>query len=420
MDKFIITGGKPLTGSLEVEGSKNAALPIIFATLLIKKGVTTIKNVPPLRDIFTAIKVLEFLGAKVEYDQTKQIIKVDATFIHQNTAPYELMRQMRASFLVLGPILVRMGEAQVSLPGGCVLGSRPVDYIIEGFKNLGAEVEETKGYVIAKAKKLAGGTIFFDRPSHTGTENILYAAVLAKGKTEIFNAACDPEVVDVANFLNKAGAKINGAGTPHIVVEPVKELKAVDYSVCGDRLVAGTFMMSAAITGGKVTLTGFEPSDLSMVNHKLLDMGCKITIAKRKLTLEAPKKLNPVNITTFPYPGFPTDLQACLMAVCTLANGTSRIRETVFNDRFSHTMEMRRLGADIIISSDEATINGVKKLEGTSVMASDIRAGAGIILTCLAAKGKSEVNRIYHVDRGYSKIEDKLQSLGADINRVAT
>ena len=418
MDKFLIKGSTPLNGSLKVEGSKNAALPIIFATLLIKKGETTLTNVPPLRDIFTAIKVLEYLGAKVSYNPDAQVMTVDASFIHQNTAPYELMRQMRASFLVLGPILVRMGEAQVSLPGGCVLGSRPVDFIIQGFQQLGATVTEKKGYVIAEAKKLTGGNIFFDRPSHTGTENILYGAVNAKGRTEIFNAACDPEIVDVADFLNKAGAKIKGAGTPHIVVEPVKELKAVEYAVQGDRLVAGTFMMGAAITGGKVKLSGFNPEHLSMVNHKLLEMGCEIKYQKDGLTLSAPKKIKPVNITTFPYPGFPTDLQACLMAVTTLSTGTSYIRETVFNDRFSHTMEMRRLGADINISSDEAIINGVKSLDGAAVMASDIRAGAGIILACLAAKGQSEVNRIYHVDRGYSKIEEKLQALGADIKRV--
>ena len=418
MDKFIIKGAKTLKGSLKVEGSKNAALPIIFATLLIKKGETTITNIPPLRDIFTAIKVLEYLGAKVNYDIDAHVMTVDASYVHQYTAPYELMRQMRASFLVLGPILVRMGEAQVSLPGGCVLGSRPVDFIIEGFQKLGATVTEKKGYVIAEAKKLNGGKIYFDRPSHTGTENILYGAVNAKGKTEIFNAACDPEIVDVAEFLNKAGAKIKGAGTPHIVIEPVKELKAIKYAVQGDRLVAGTFMMAAAITGGSVKLSGFNPDHLSMVNHKLTEMGCDIKLQKNGLSLTAPKRTKPINMTTFPYPGFPTDLQACLMAVTTLSSGTSYIRETVFNDRFSHTMEMRRLGADITISSDEAIINGVKSLDGAAVMASDIRAGAGIILTALAAKGHSEVNRIYHVDRGYYKIEEKLSALGADIKRV--
>lgn len=418
MDKFVIKGGIPLEGSLKIEGSKNAALPIIFASLLIKKGKTTIKNVPPLRDIYTAIKVLQYLGAIVTYDEKVHVITVDASNVNQNTAPYELMRQMRASFLVLGPILVRMGEAHVSLPGGCVLGSRPVDYIIKGFEMLGAEISEKKGYVIAEAKKLIGGTIHFDRPSHTGTENILYGAVMAKNRTDIYNAACDPEVVDVAEFLNKAGAKISGAGTPHISIEPVKELKNIEYSVSGDRLVAGTFMMGAAITGGKVSLSGFNPSHLSIVNHKLTEMGCDISITKNGLSIKGPKRTRPVVMTTFPYPGFPTDLQACLMAVTTLSEGTSYIRETVFSERFSHTMELRRLGADINISSDEAIINGVKFLEGAAVMASDIRAGAGIILACLAARGKSEVNRVYHVDRGYYKIEEKLQALGADITRI--
>jgi len=418
MDKFVIKGGKKLSGSLKVEGSKNAALPIIFGALLIEKGETTIRNVPPLRDIYTTKAVMEHLGAKVTYDPSAQVMTIDASTIVHDTAPYDLMRQMRASFLVLGPLISRLGRARVSLPGGCVLGARPVDFHIKGFRALGATVSEEAGYVVAEAKQLAGGSMYFDRPSHTGTENLLYGAVFAKGKTYIANAACDPEVVDVAEFLNAAGAKIHGAGTPNIVVEPVRKLKAVDYSVAGDRLVAGTYLMAGAITGGEVKITGCNPQDLTVVLHKLAEMGCTWSAARSAVTLSAPKRLAAVDITTFPYPGFPTDLQACIMALCCVASGTSRIKETVFSDRFSHTMEMRRLGADIMISSDEAIVNGVKQLRGAEIMASDIRAGAGIVLAALAAKGPSEILRVYHIDRGYNSLEDKLSLLGADIERV--
>ncbi len=417
MDKFIIKGGKPLKGQVRVEGSKNAALPIIVATLLITKGETVIKNVPPLRDIFTIVKVIEHLGARVTYDDKAHVMTIDASGLNTNTAPYELMRQMRASFLVLGPVLARMGEAKVSLPGGCVLGARPVDFHIKAFQQMGAKVTDKRGYIMARGKPLLGGSIYFDRPSHTGTENILYGAVMAKGKTRITNAACDPEIVDVANFLNKAGAGIHGAGTPDITVEPVKKLKNIEYTVSGDRLVAGTYMFGAAITGGQVKITGFDPSHLTMVNHKLMELGCDLKVSQNGLTVKGPKRPRPVSVTTFPYPGFPTDLQASLMAVCCVSSGTSHIRETVFKDRFSHTMELRRLGADVNVSSDEATINGVNELFGAEVMASDIRAGAGIVLACLAASGKSEVLRVYHVDRGYNRMEEKLSSLGADIER---
>jgi len=418
MDKFLISGGKSLKGTVAVDGSKNAALPIIVGSLLIGKGETVIRNVPPLRDIYTIIEVIKYLGAKVDFDEKAGVLTVNAEGLNRNTAPYELMRQMRASFLVLGPVLSRMGEAKVSLPGGCVLGSRPVDFHIKGFSALGAKVEEESGYIIARGKPLIGGSVYFDKPSHTGTENILYGAVMARGKTFIANAACDPEVVDVADFLIKAGAKIKGAGTPSITVEPVERLENVEYTVSGDRLVAGTYMFGAAITGGDVEITGIDPAHLTLVLHKMIEMGCEIDVGEQKIRVKRPKKILPVSVTTFPYPGFPTDLQACLMATTCLASGTSHIRETVFNDRFSHTMEMRRLGADITVSSDEATVNGVKKLQGAKVMASDIRAGAGLALACLAAEGESELLRVYHVDRGYYHLEEKLSSLGADIKRT--
>ncbi|RME20101.1 MAG: UDP-N-acetylglucosamine 1-carboxyvinyltransferase [Candidatus Zixiibacteriota bacterium] len=417
MDKFIIHGPSRLRGEIATDGSKNAALPIIAGALLIDKGRTTIRNVPPLRDIFTIKKMLEHFGATVSYDRDSQVMTIDAEQITEVDAPYELMRQMRASFLVLGPLLSRTGEARVSLPGGCSLGARPVDYHIRGFSALGAKLTEEAGYVKATGKPLHGGAVYFDRPSHTGTENLLFGAVFAKEKTCLTNAACDPEVVDVANFLNAAGAKIHGAGTPTIVIEPVTKLHAVDYTVSGDRLVAGTYLIGAAMTHGHVTVTGIDPAWLTMVLHKLSEMGAEITADQDSITLKGPKRLKAADITTFPYPGFPTDLQACFMAAAATAKGTSHIKETVFIDRFSHTMELRRLGAEIRVSSDEAIVEGVEELSGAQVMAPDIRAGAGIVLACLAARGQSEVLRVYHIDRGYASLEEKLSGLGADIHR---
>jgi UDP-N-acetylglucosamine 1-carboxyvinyltransferase len=417
MDKFVIAGPAKIRGKVRTDGSKNAALPIIAGALLIEKGQTVIHNIPPLRDIDTMVKMLEYVGAKVKYDPKSETMAINAEGVRENTAPYELMRQMRASFLVLGPLLVRLGEARISLPGGCSLGARPVDYHIKAFAAMGATISEEAGYVIAKAKQLSGGEIYFDKPSHTGTENILYGAVMAKKRTVITNAACDPEIVDVAEFLNKAGAKIHGVGTPNIVVEPVKKLKPVEHTVSGDRLVAGTYLLAAATTGGSVEVSGINPDHLTMVIHKLKEMGCEVTARKSSIALKSPKRLGPVQVTTFPFPGFPTDLQACIMAAACVASGTSHIKETVFNDRFSHTMEMRRLGAEVTISSDEAIVTGVDHLDGASVMAPDIRAGAGLVLACLAARGRSEILRVYHVDRGYYRLEEKLASLGAGITR---
>lgn len=417
MDKFVIAGPAKIRGKVKTDGSKNAALPIIAGALLIDRGQTVLHNIPQLRDIDTIVKMLQYVGAKVNYDPKSETMTINAETVRENTAPYELMRQMRASFLVLGPLLVRTGEARISLPGGCSLGARPVDYHIKAFSAMGATISEEAGYVIAKAKKLNGGTIYFDKPSHTGTENILYGAVMAKKPTIITNAACDPEIIDVANFLNKAGAKIRGVGTPNIVVEPVKRLRPVEHTISGDRLVAGTYLFAAAVTGGSVEVTGVAPADLTMVLHKLREMGCDISTLKAAIVLKSPKKLGPVQVTTFPFPGFPTDLQACIMAATCVASGTSHIKETVFNDRFSHTMELRRLGAEVTISSDEAIVTGVDHLEGASVMAPDIRAGAGLVLACLAARGRSEILRVYHVDRGYYRLEEKLAELGADIKR---
>ncbi len=417
MDKFDIQGPNVLKGRVRVDGSKNAALPIICGALLVDKGETVIRNVPPLRDIYTLREMLRSVGAAVEYDDKKQVMTINAEALDKTEAPYELMKQMRGSFLVLGPLLARMGEARISLPGGCSLGARPVDYHIKAFAGLGATIKQDAGFVIARGK-LKGTSIYFDKPSHTGTENLLFGAVLAEGKTIITNAACDPEVVDVANFLNAAGAKVHGAGTPNITIEPVKRLKAVDYKVAGDRMVAGTYMIGAAMTGGKIEIVGVNPQELTMPIHKLQEMGCKIDTAAKSITVKGPKRLKAVNMTTFPYPGFPTDLQACLMAATCIAEGTSHVQETVYVDRFSHTMEFRRLGADISVSAGEAVINGVEQLQGAEVMAPDIRAGAGLVLACLAASGQSGVQRVYHLDRAYHRFEERLSSLGADIKRV--
>lgn len=418
MDKFAIRGGNKLSGRITVEGAKNAALPIIAATLLIKKGESVLHNIPPLRDINTIIAMLEHIGAQVGFDRDSRTITVNAENLINNTAPYELMNKMRASFLVLGPILQRMGEAVISLPGGCSLGPRPVDYHIKGFQALGAKVTEKKGFIVATAKRLKGNTIYFDRPSHTGTENIIYGAVQAKGTTHIINAACDPEVVDLANFLNKAGARISGAGTPDIRVEGVSQLQEVEHSVMGDRLEAGTFLMSGMAAGGDIEVAGVETSHLEMVLKKLGEAGAEIKSTAQGIRLKAPKRTLPVDAVTYPFPGFPTDLQACLMAMLTRAGGISRIRETIFDDRFSHIMELRRLGANIGVSGSEATINGVKRLGGATVMASDIRAGAGLVIAGLSASGKTEILRVYHIDRGYYRMEEKLSAVGADIIRM--
>ncbi|MEW5794721.1 MAG: UDP-N-acetylglucosamine 1-carboxyvinyltransferase [Candidatus Zixiibacteriota bacterium] len=418
MDKFVINGPAKLRGKIKVDGSKNAALPILAATLLIEKGETVIRNVPPLMDIYTLSQMLEYIGARVTYDGVARVVTVNAEHLTENTAPYELMRKMRGSFLVLGPLLARLGEARVSLPGGCVLGARPVDYHIKGFASLGAKVTEDSGYVIARGKPLEGGAVYFDKPSHTGTENLLYGAVMAKRKTVITNAACDPEVVDTASFLNAAGARIHGAGTPNIVVEPVKRLRAIEYSVSGDRLVAGTYAIGAAITGGQLEISGVPSEQLAVVLHKLLEMGCQIETKRASFTVRGPKRLTATNVTAFPYPGFPTDLQACISAACAIATGTSHIRDTVFVDRFAHAMEFRRLGADISAAGGEAVINGVERLQGAGVMAPDIRAGAGIALACLVAHGQSELSRVYHLDRAYYRLEEQLSRLGADIKRM--
>ncbi len=418
MDKFIIGGGKRLSGTVDIGGSKNAVLPILVASLLVEKGEVTINNIPDLEDIRTIIKVMQHLGAQVEFYPQDKKITVRSENLNNFEAPYDLVRKMRASFLVTGPLLSRLKKAKVSLPGGCVLGQRPVDLHLSGFAKLGVQITEEHGYVIAEVGNLVGNLVYFDRPTHTGTENIMMAATTASGKTTLVNAACDPEVVDLANFLNSMGAKIEGAGTPTMNISGVKRLKAIEYSPMFDRLEASTYMMAAAITNGYIELKNLDLVHQSPVIYKLCQMGVEFDGNKGKLKVKGPRKLKSVSVTTYPHPGFPTDMQASVMALATVADGTSYIRETVFEDRFTHVMEYMRLGADIKVSKDTATINGISQLRGASVMASDIRAGAGLVLAGLSAEGTTEVLRVYHIDRGYEKMEEKLTRLGADIKRV--
>ncbi len=417
MDEFHIRGGIRLEGEVQVGGAKNAALPILIAALLVEDGESVIRNVPDLRDIHTCLKVLGHLGVESEFDREQSTIRLDASGLTGVEAPYELMQQMRASFLVMGPLLARMGKARISLPGGCAIGPRPVDQHRKAFKAMGASFEDEGGYMAGTADPLHGATIFFDRPSHTGTENVIMGAVLAEGTTTIVNAACDPEVTDLAQMLRAAGAIIEGEGSTNITIEGVESLRPFDHAVMADRLEAATFLIAGAITGGQVTVRGVRAEDLRIVLAKLEEMGVEITTTEESITASLDGRPKPTLITTYPFPGFPTDLQAAIMALTSVADGTSVIRETVFEDRFLHVAELARLGAEIRTVGDEATIIGVENLSGASVMASDIRAGAGLVLACLAAEGDAVITRVYHIDRGYEHIEDRLSSLGARIER---
>lgn len=417
MDKFVVEGGTKLEGVIETRAAKNAVLPMLAGALLASKGETVLKNVPDTTDIRTMLKLIEQLGAKVRFEKSDHTVLINAENISRYEAPYDLVRKMRASFMVAGPLLARFGKARVSLPGGCAIGARPVDQHIRGFESLGAKITEEHGYIDAKADHLTGNIVYFDRPSHTGTENIMMAATLAKGETTILNAACDPEVVDLANFLNLMGAKIQGAGTTLIKIEGVKSLVGVEYQPIGDRLEAGTYLFAAMGTGGDITVNGVKPQHLAIAIMKMNEMGGEFELKDKSIRLKAPKKLAPVNITTFPYPGFPTDLQAAAMAVLTVASGTSYIRETVFENRFLHVMELMRLGANLEITGDKVIIKGVDELQAAEVMASDIRAGAGLLIAAMMAKGESQILRVYHIDRGYEEIDKKMNSLGAKIQR---
>lgn len=415
-EKFIITGGKRLEGSVEISGAKNSALSIMAATLL-TKDVCILRNIPHLTDVDTMIAVIRKLGIKVEWKEDNTLY-IDSDYFNNYEAPYELVKKMRASILVMGPLLARLHKAKISLPGGCAIGARPVDFHIKGFETLGAQVKVEKGYIKAEVNKLRGGDIYLDFPSLGATENIMMAASLAEGVTKIENAAKDPEVVELGNFLIKMGAKIEGLGTDLIKINGVKKLNGVDYNIIPDRIEAGTYMIAAAITSGDILIEKIDPLLIKPLIVKLEEAGVKIKQEKDLIEVIGPNSINAVDIKTLPYPGFPTDIQPQFMALSCVAKGTSVITETVFENRFAHTGDLIRMGADIKVEGHSAIIKGVKKLSAAPVMASDLRGGAALILAGLVADGTTELSRIYHLDRGYVNLEKKLTALGADIHRV--
>lgn len=419
VEAFKVTGGKEISGVLEVEGAKNAALPIMIATL-IEKGTYILKNVPNLMDIRTLVKLLESLGLKIEKldDHTYKIVNEGLTSL---VAEYELVKKMRASFLVMGAMLAHEKRAKVSLPGGCAIGARPVDLHLKGFESLGVKLNIDHGYVDAVADDLRGGIIILDFPSVGATENIIMAAVKAKGTTILENAAREPEIEDLCNFLNDMGAKISGVGTSKLVIEGVEKLYPCEHTIIPDRIVAGTFIIASVMFDGKIEVRGVIKEHIGSFLMKLDEMGVKFQIDGNNLkVLSKLSDLKPVKVTTMPHPGFPTDLQSPIMTLMCLINGTSEVKETVFENRFMHVPELNRMGAKIDINSNSATINGVENFSSAEVMASDLRAGACLILAALKAEGVSVVNRIYHVDRGYENLELKLKELGADIERIKT
>ncbi|WP_298047522.1 UDP-N-acetylglucosamine 1-carboxyvinyltransferase [uncultured Cardiobacterium sp.] len=415
MEQLKIRGGKPLHGEVAISGAKNAVLPILAATLLVA-GETIIDNVPRLRDVYTFIKVLNAMGAKAAFTGDNQVT-VDASHITNPEAPYELVKTMRASILVLGPLLARFGQGRVSLPGGCAIGARPVDQHIKGMQALGAHIDIHEGYIEASGK-LRGSRFLMDVVTVTGTENLLMAAALAEGTTILGNAACEPEVSDLAHCLNAMGAKISGIGTTTLTIEGVRVLKPARYVTLPDRIETGTHLIAAAITGGDITTRHTRPDLLEAVLEKLEAAGAEITRGDDHIRLVQRGRPRAVSIRTAPFPAFPTDMQAQFMALNTIAQGTATIIETIFENRFMHVPELARMGADITIEGHTATVHGVEKLSGAPVMATDLRASACLVLAALAAEGESTIDRIYHLDRGYDAIEKKLSALGADICRI--
>ena len=414
MDKFVIQGGKPLHGDVHISGAKNAALPVL-ASALLAPGTSTFHNIPDLVDIKTIKKLLKNLGAEIEGSEP---VHINAEKITNYEAPYDLVKTMRASVLVLGPLVARQGVARVSLPGGCAIGARPVNLHIKALQDLGAHVELNNGYIEARAKKLKGVSIYFDIPTVTGTENIMMAAVLAEGTTVLNNAACEPEIVNLADVLKGMGAKISGAGSDVVTIEGVTSLAPVEASIIPDRIEAGTFMIAAGMTRGEINILGCNPLHLDALINKLRDTGMKIMPIKGGLKVSCGKKINSVDVKTHPYPGFATDLQAQMMAYMSIGNGLSVITETVFENRFMHVSELMRMGADIAIQGGSAIVRGVPTLHGAQTMATDLRASASLLLAALAAEGTTEISRVYHIDRGYQGIEKKFSALGADIKRM--
>ncbi|HEY5290765.1 MAG TPA: UDP-N-acetylglucosamine 1-carboxyvinyltransferase [Burkholderiales bacterium] len=416
MDKLLIHGGSRLAGEVRISGAKNAALPIMCAALL-SAAPLRLTNVPHLRDVTTLLNLLGGMGIAVSLDE-KLGLELDAGRLHTPLAPYELVKTMRASILVLGPLLARCGEARVSLPGGCAIGQRPVDLHIKGLQAMGADIRVEHGYIIARAKRLKGARIFSDLVTVTGTENLMMAACLAEGTTVIENAAREPEVVDLANCLKAMGANIEGAGSDTISIEGVSALAGAEHRIMPDRIETGTFLVAAAATGGSVRLRNTSARVLEAVVDKLREAGAKITAEDDVIALEMDGPPVSVSLRTAPYPAFPTDMQAQFMALDCIARGTAVLTETIFENRFMHALELQRLGADIEISGNTAVVKGVARLDGAAVMATDLRASASLVIAGLVAKGETVVERIYHLDRGYECIEEKLSQLGARIKRI--
>jgi len=415
MDKIVIQGERALKGEVRISGAKNAALPILISSLL-ADGWNTYSNVPDLKDIQSTKLLLSSLGAEIESDGDS--IKINGGGMCNHEASYDLVRKMRASILVLGPLVARLKKARVSLPGGCAIGARPINLHLKGLARLGAVIELKHGYVEASADHLKGTEIYLDIPTVTGTENLMMAAVLAKGVTVLRNAAREPEVVALADVLIKMGAKIKGIGTSVITIDGVSSLKPVSVSIIPDRIEAGTFMVSAALTGGDVTILNCEPDHLEAVIHKLRLTGAQVTVKNKSVRVQGADEIASVDVKTQPYPGFPTDMQAQFMVLMSVARGFSIISETIFENRFIHVSELKRMGADIKITGNTAMITGIPALSGAPVMATDLRASASLILAGLAAVGTTEINRVYHLDRGYESIEKKFAKLGAAIKRV--
>lgn len=415
MDKIEIEGGVRLNGEVRISGAKNAALPVMAASIL-TDGNHTITNIPHLRDIVTMGRLLKQLGLDFHLEGDR--ISIESNAIASVEAPYDFVKTMRASVLVLGPLLARTGEAKVSLPGGCAIGARPINLHTMGLMKMGAEVTLSDGYIHARAKRLKGTTIYFDIPTVTGTENLMMAAVLAEGETILENAACEPEVLDLANALISMGADIKGAGSSLITIRGVSGLRPLDYKIIPDRIETGTFLVAGAITQGTIKITNANPDYVDAVTNKLRETGAEITLGNKSLIVKGPDRPVSKDAKTLPYPGFPTDMQAQFMALMSIAEGTSLITENIFENRFMHVAEMRRMGADIRVEGATAKVKGMPFLKGAPVMATDLRASASLVVAALAARGKTVIDRVYHLDRGYEHIEEKLEPLGAKIRRV--
>ena len=416
MEKLLIRGGNKLSGKINCSGAKNAALPMIAATILSDEDIT-LKNLPYLQDITTMFELLGSMGANITLDESMNFI-ISSTGIHDTEARYELVKTMRASILVLGPLVAKFGKAKIALPGGCAIGSRPVNFHLDALEQLGASINLENGYIEATAGRLKGANIKFEGVTVTGTENIMMAASLAEGQTRLTNVAMEPEIEDLADLLNAMGADITGAGTNEIIINGVERLNGTSYDIPADRIEAGTYLVAAAVTQGDVEITGISADRLTSVINRLRDTGAKIKTSEDSISLEMDNRPIPVDITTAPFPGFPTDMQAQFSVLNAIAEGRSIINETVFENRFMHVQELNRMGCDILVSGNTANIIGVNELSGAPVMATDLRASASLILAGLCAEGETVVDRIYHIDRGYERIEEKLNYLGANITRL--